>query len=166
MSRDRVLRDRPTVRVLLFDPDGRILLMRGRLPSRPDGPGYWFAVGGGLEPGETLEQAAVRELVEETGFMDVTLGPVVWEREGPLKLADGETVMFRERYLIGRCAGGEPCRDGWDEQERALMDDLCWWTADALAACGETIFPRELPALLPDLLAGRYPAEPMRLTWS
>ena len=166
MSAGKLLRDRPTVRVLLFDPDGRILLMRGRLPSRPDGPGYWFAVGGGMEPGETLEQAAVRELAEETGFTDVALGPVVWEREGPLKLADGETVMFRERYLVGRCAGGEPCRDGWDDQERALVDDLRWWTAADLAACRDVIYPRELPGLMAEIAAGCYPAEPLKLTWA
>jgi 8-oxo-dGTP pyrophosphatase MutT (NUDIX family) len=161
-----VLRERPTVRVLLFDPQGRVLLMKGRLPSRPQGPGYWFAVGGGVEPDESLEDAAVRELVEETGFTEVELGPVVWRRDGPLKLADGETVMFRERYLVGRCAGGEPSRDGWEEQERSLIDDLRWWTPPDLAASGETIFPREMPVLLPDVAAGRYPAIPLWLTWS
>ncbi|HEY3951637.1 NUDIX hydrolase [Phenylobacterium sp.] len=160
------LRERPTVRVLLFDPDGRILLMRGRLPSRPDGPGYWFAVGGGMEPGESLEQAAVRELAEETGFAGVALGPVVWTRGGPLTLADGETMMFRERYLVGRCAGGEPSRDGWDAQERALVDDLRWWTAEDLAACTEVIYPKELPSLVADVAMGRYPDEPLTLSWA
>jgi len=159
------LRERPTVRVLLLDPEGRVLLMKGRLPSQPEGPGYWFAVGGGMEPGESLEAAARRELQEETGFSEIVLGPVIWRREGPLALAGGETVMFRERYLVARCAGGEPCRDGWDALERALVDDLRWWTADELAACEETIFPRELSALLPDVIAGRHPDEPLELSW-
>jgi 8-oxo-dGTP pyrophosphatase MutT (NUDIX family) len=160
------LRDRLTVRVLLFDPEGRLLLMKGRLPSAPDGPGYWFAIGGGVEAGENVLDAAVREIREETGFEGVELGPVVWRRDGPLRLSSGELVMFREHYLVGRCAGGEPCRDGWDEVERALVDDLRWWTPADLAACRETVYPNGLAGHLPALWAGRYPAEPVMLPWT
>jgi len=43
--------------------DGRILL----LDQDTDGPRSWSLPGGKLEPGETLEQALVREMREETG---------------------------------------------------------------------------------------------------
>lgn len=71
------MRERLTARVLLFDVQGRILLLKGRLPNRPMHTSSWFTVGGGVEPGETLEAAALREIAEETGFSDVELGPVV-----------------------------------------------------------------------------------------
>ncbi|MFI4951178.1 MAG: NUDIX domain-containing protein, partial [Caulobacterales bacterium] len=71
------LRDRPTVRVLLFAPDGRLLLMNARYPWMPSA-GAWFTVGGGVEPGESVLQAAVREVREETGFTEVDFGPVIW----------------------------------------------------------------------------------------
>ncbi len=163
---EATLRDRPTVRVLLFDPDGRILLMKGRMPSAPQGRGAWFAVGGGAEPGETVLQAAVREVREETGFEAVEFGPVIWRRDGPLKLSTGELVMFREHYLVARCAGGEPSRAGWEELERELVDDLRWWSLGELEACQERVYPSALVGALPDLIAGRYPLEPLTIPWT
>jgi len=160
------MRERLAARVLLFDPDGRILLMKGRLPSGPSLPAAWFTVGGGAEPGESVLEAAAREIREETGFTDAELGPVVWRREGPHHLASGERVLFKEHYVVARCAGGEPSRAGWDEVERALVDDIRWWALADLRACEEMVHPIGLADLLPDILAGRYPSEPREIDWS
>ena len=160
------MRERLTARVLLFDPPGRILLMKGRLPSGPTAPAAWFTVGGGAEPGETVLEAAAREIREETGFADAELGPVVWRRHGPLYLANGEQVLFKEHYVVARCAGGEPSRDGWDAVERAFVDDIRWWTLADLITCPEVVHPIGLTGLLPDILAGRYPATPREIAWS
>jgi 8-oxo-dGTP pyrophosphatase MutT (NUDIX family) len=158
------MRERITVRVLLFDPDGRILLMKGRLPSRPDAPGAWFTVGGGVEPGETLEACARREIGEETGFAQVELGPAVWRREGPGALVGGEPALFKETYFVARCAGGDLSRAGWMDHEHDLIDDIRWWSVGEVAACEEPIYPERLAELLPDIAAGRYPAEPIEIT--
>jgi 8-oxo-dGTP pyrophosphatase MutT (NUDIX family) len=158
------MRERITVRVLLFDPDGRILLMKGRLPSQPDGPGAWFTVGGGAEPGESLEACARRELAEETGFAEIELGPAVWRRQGAGALVDGERALFRETYFVARCAGGELSREGWMDHEHDLIDDIRWWTLEELIACEEAIYPERLAELLPDIAAGSYPAEPLEIT--
>jgi 8-oxo-dGTP pyrophosphatase MutT (NUDIX family) len=159
------MRDRLTARVLLLDPADRILLMKGRLPSAPDALGHWFTVGGGAEPGETVLEAAAREIREETGFTDFELGPVVWRREGPLALSNGEMVLFKEHYIVARCAGGEPSRDGWDALERRLVDDIRWWTLAELVATTETVHPIGLAERLPDVLAGRFPAAPLVIDW-
>lgn len=158
------MRERITVRVLLFDPAGRILLMKGRMAHERAGPGAWFTVGGGAEPEETVEACARREIAEETGFSQVELGPVVWRREGIGSLASGETVRFMETYLVARCAGDEPVRDGWEAHEHDLIDDLRWWTLEDLAACADAIYPERLLDLLPDVAGGRYPAEPLDIT--
>lgn len=47
---------------IIVDDDGRFLLTR-----RADN-GQWCLPGGGLEPGETVEEACVREVLEETGL--------------------------------------------------------------------------------------------------
>lgn len=159
------MRERLTVRVVLLDPDDRVLLMKGRLPSRPDGPGAWFTVGGGAEPGETVLEAAIREVREETGFPEVELGPVIWLREGVMVLEADEQVLFKEHYLLARCPGGEPSREGWDAGERRLIDDIRWWSLDELATTSERVFPYGLADLLTEILAGPAPAGPKTIAW-
>lgn len=159
------LRERPTARVLLLDEADRILLMKGRLPSRPDGPGNWFTVGGGVEPGETVLEAAAREILEETGIEAFELGPVVWVREGVMKLGGGEDVLMKESYVVARCASAEPVRHGWQADELDLIDDIRWWTRGELAATGDRVWPPGLADLLGDILEGRFPDRPIVISW-
>jgi 8-oxo-dGTP diphosphatase len=59
---------RVTVGVVLVDSAGRVLMqLRDDRPDIAD-PGCWAVPGGGLEPGETLDEAARREFLEETGY--------------------------------------------------------------------------------------------------
>lgn len=158
------MRERLTARVILIDALDRILLMKARSPAAPEGAGVWFTVGGGAEPGETVLEAAAREIREETGFDRFELGPVVWRREGMLNWGGAER-LFKESYVVARCAGGAISRAGWDAAERALIDDIRWWSRDEIAASAEPIYPAGLAELLIDVLAGAYPAEPMTLPW-
>lgn len=135
------MRERPTARVLLFDPGGRLLLMKGRLPWKSQGPGFWFTVGGGANEGETLAECAVREVLEETGFQSVKLGPVIDRREVVMGLETGDPALFKESYFVAWTAGGEVIRDGWQADEHELIDDIRWWSLEELAATRETVFP-------------------------
>lgn len=154
---------RPTARVLLLDRADRILLMNGRLPGSPERDGAWFTIGGGVEPGETWLEAAAREIVEETGITAFDLGPIVWTREGVLNIP--RPVMFDERYVVARCEGCEPSREGWHAHETDLIDDIRWWTAPDLAATRDPVFPPGLAQRLPAILAGHYPPEPVVIPW-
>jgi isopentenyldiphosphate isomerase len=61
-----------TAHVVVYHPDGRILLQR-RSMNKDIQPGKWdTAVGGHVMPGETYEQAAVREMAEELGLPETT----------------------------------------------------------------------------------------------
>jgi 8-oxo-dGTP pyrophosphatase MutT (NUDIX family) len=155
--------ERPTARVILLDSQDRILLMKGRPPAARDGPGVWFTVGGGVEPGETFVEAAAREIREETGIVDFVLGPVVWLREGVMRLP--EPTLLKERYILARCRGAEPDRAGWQPLERDLIDDIRWWTLGDLSLTTDRVFPPGLAQRLPPLLAGVLPAEPELIPW-
>jgi acetyl-CoA carboxylase carboxyl transferase subunit beta len=61
---DTAVRVIPVVRLIVGDTTGRVLLLRR---SEPTGDG-WCLPGGKVEPGETVEAAAARELLEETGL--------------------------------------------------------------------------------------------------
>lgn len=63
----------PTAAGILFVHDRRVLLLK-RAESAQDAPGTWSVPGGGIEEGETPEQAARRELQEECD----------WTYDGPL----------------------------------------------------------------------------------
>lgn len=57
--------------IVVFRGDEVLLARRGAAPLRA----YWAPPGGKLEPGETAEQAALRELAEETGIEAEIIGP-------------------------------------------------------------------------------------------
>ena len=158
---------RPTVRVLLLDPEDRLLLFRGRLPAEPDSAPFWFTCGGGVEAGETVEASALREIFEETGIADADLGPAVWRSEGVMPGIDAGDPprLFQETFVVARCAGGALARDGWTELENRFMDDARWWTLAEIAGSAEVIYPKGLAGLLPDVLARRWPAEPITIGW-
>ena len=59
---------RVTARVLPVSPTGAVLLLQEQDPTRP-GELYWSSIGGAVDPGESLTEAAVRELREETGIV-------------------------------------------------------------------------------------------------
>ena len=141
-------RVRPTARVLLLDGENRILLMKGRLPSNPDAPGAWFTIGGGIEPGESLYEAAAREVVEETGLHGVELGEIAWCGEVTLRDRKQRPVLFKDTFILARCAGGDVSRSGWQALEREFVDDMRWWSIEELENTDESIWPRDLAVRL------------------
>jgi mutator protein MutT len=67
-----------------------LLIQRNRAPSE----GLWTLPGGRLEPGETPEQCAVRELKEELGLTVFALRPLIVLRHGQFKLQTFATQAY------------------------------------------------------------------------
>ncbi|MGW4701569.1 NUDIX hydrolase [Streptomyces sp. NPDC004285] len=154
---------RRVARVVLLDPDDRILLLHGYEPEDPEET-WWFTPGGGLEGDETREEAALRELAEETGITEVDLGPVLWKRYCSFPF-DGRRWDQDEWYYLARTRGTEaaPRPQALTELETRSLAGLRWWTSAELSAARETVYPTRLAELLQALLDEGPPSVPVVL---
>jgi 8-oxo-dGTP pyrophosphatase MutT (NUDIX family) len=151
---------RVSARVVLIDARDRVLLVQHPVMSPTESfDSVWVPAGGGVEPGESLEDTAVRELLEETGCDDVRLGPLLWLRSGVFNF-NGNAQAFEEHFFLGRVDAFElVVHTNSDADE--IISAFRWWTLDEIATSSEVFAPRNLAHLLGPILAGEVPSEPI-----
>ncbi len=159
---------RHIARALVFDPADRLLLIEYQAvrpaPSNPEARNFWFMPGGGLEPGETHEEACRRELGEEIGVHDAVIGPQVARCDGPFHLFD-RSRDARERYFVVRLPD-----DRIDTGMLALTEGnpvigTRWWSLDELRAADVRIEPAGLAEFACRIAHGELPDTPETLAW-
>jgi 8-oxo-dGTP pyrophosphatase MutT (NUDIX family) len=149
---------RPATRALVLDEADRVLLVRMGDGDRA----VWVTPGGGIEPGETDEEAVRRELLEETGLVGFELGPLVWIRTAHFWLGAGGWDGETERIYLVRTHGFEPTPGlTWEAIRAEGMHEARWWTVDELEAAELRFAPRRLPLLVRELILHGPPAEPI-----
>jgi 8-oxo-dGTP pyrophosphatase MutT (NUDIX family) len=148
--------------MLVLDPLNRLLLLRIEDPRLPV-LNFWITPGGGVEPDESFEEGAHRELWEETGIRVPQLGPCVWTRRRIVTFG-GEQLDFDERFYLVRVETTEISSDNVTDEERIVLTDHYWWSHDELLTTTDVLAPRKLAELIRPILAGHVPTEPLVLT--
>ena len=147
---------RDAVRGVVVDPGDRVLLVRFEFPHWTG----WATPGGGVDVGETDEEALRRELAEEAGLDALELGPIVWTRTHLFELGrwDGQV----ERYYFVRTPAFDPApRLTWAQLNAEFVTAVRWWTLEELEAADALFAPHRLPALVRELLLYGPPPEPI-----
>jgi 8-oxo-dGTP pyrophosphatase MutT (NUDIX family) len=129
----------PRARIVLVE-HGRVALIR----RVRDGHTYYLFPGGGVEDGETPEQAARREAVEELG-VEVELGPLVHQES-----FGGTIFLYYDAWIVGGSFGTGSWPDHAllteRERERNGTHEPVWVPLEELPRLD--VRPRALGALL------------------
>lgn len=131
--------ERQAVRAILLTPQNEILLLRIHAPGESEH--FWITPGGGLEPGETVEEGLRRELREELGLEHFEIGPIVWRRQHTFNWGE-QRVCQREQYHMVRIERFEPKMS--DAVEAKILDQFRWWPVAELATLSERLIPLSL----------------------
>ncbi|MET7460885.1 NUDIX domain-containing protein [Nonomuraea sp. NPDC005501] len=155
-----MITNRPTARVILAAPGDRVLLFRFVPPDPWPREPAWHLPGGGIEPGESVADAARREVHEEAGFVlgPEDLGEPVAINAGQWSV-QGSHYYTVHTYFFARVPTAEVRGTGDDGFGHR------WWTPAELGATTERVFPPGLAVLLKDLLRGVRPERPVALDW-
>ena len=141
---------RLTSRVLLMDPTGACLFF---MTAAPDSSGYsrWITPGGGVDPGESHAEAALRELYEETGRLFDHAGDPVWTYSFEVTFDEADHNRGYAEYFLVRSERFEPVSTFWTAEEHVDVTNWGWFSADELVALGEPYEPEPLPKVMRQL---------------
>ena len=149
------VKHRETARVILQNALGQMLLMNTHWDPGTGLPPRWLTPGGGIDPGESVVDAAVRELYEETGLQVSPEDLGVVEVSIPFKMVwtngqyeTGVAHFYRltlnDDFMLDDA--------NWTADEHRDVIEWRWWDPLELIASGERVGP---PGLI-EYLSDRY----------
>ena len=139
-------------------PQNEVLLMRMAFPWRHDE--LWILPGGGIEPGESVESAVAREVLEETGAKDIEIIGEAWRRKSFVEATD---THLHQRYFLVHAARFDAAPTDLSEQEMAWVREYRWWSVTALASSNINVEPEQIAEGLLTIIRAGLPPEPVEI---
>jgi len=148
--------------LLLFTDDNAIKTTEGKY-----GGSFYQLVGGKIEEGETILEAAKRELFEETGLTseNVKFYKVIWYGNLDLNI-HGKLTHINQQFILARTSSDSVTLKNLTEEEKKTCKKLCWMSLDEIKNSEVTIYPKRLPMYLEDILNGKDSSEPILIDLS
>lgn len=151
---------RKSSRAIVLNKQNQIFLFRYTFDFFAEQESIWITPGGGLDDGESFEEALKRELFEEMGIELTEPAPEIFYRFPLYELKSGETVQCEERFYLVRLDETEFSCTGWTESEKKRMTAGRWWTLEEIKQSKETFFSKDILEILERLSQGDIPKEP------
>ncbi|MDP6375686.1 MAG: NUDIX domain-containing protein [Pseudomonadales bacterium] len=148
-----IKRIRHAARAIILTRQAEILLMRMAFPWREDE--VWILPGGGIEAGETAEQAVRREVFEETGATDIRIVGEAWRREF---LVEATGVYMKQRYFLVNAERFVPAAGSLLGPEGDWLKEYRWWSCETLLNQPLNAEPQNLGKAVNDLRRNGCPS--------
>ncbi len=153
---------RKSSRAIVLNKQNHMFLFRYSFDFFAEKESIWITPGGGLDEGESFEEALKRELFEELGIelSESDSTPQIYYRTPLYELSNGEKVQSEERFYLVRLDETEFSYANWTESENKRMTAGKWWSLEEIKQSKETFFSKDILEILERLSRGEIPKEP------
>ena len=120
----------------------------------------WFTIGGTINEGENIREAAIREIFEETGHsIDDFESDFVPKWHGTIDLHwQGEILQLYDTFIVARTQREAVKTSNMTEEEQEICKGLQWWSIDDLQQARDClILPVNLYKMLQQVIENNLP---------
>ena len=138
------VKHRETARIFVENGSGELLMMNTHWDPGTGLPPRWLTPGGGIDPGETILEAAVRELFEETGYLTQPEALGELEVSIPFKMvwANGQyETGIAHFYRLIVTDDFAIDNSNWTQDEHRDVIEWRWWKPAQLIESGVRVGP-------------------------